>query len=154
MLSWMRRAFQPAGVPLLLFFTHTIRHHRSGPSLSNDKTSGPSLHSLYCSSEVGRSCWSGVGGGRRFSSGAFVLVPLFHHKHAPSYKRAYNSQGKCRQIAPVNEPWLHKISRLCHPVIKLNDISPGSKESKVTVNSEITFTLRGLTASKLTNVTH
>lgn len=39
---------------------------RTGPSLSNDKTSGPSLHSLYCSSEVGRSCWSGVGGGGGF----------------------------------------------------------------------------------------
>lgn len=38
------------------------------------------------------------------SSGAFVLVPVFYHKHTHSCKRTYNSQGKWRQMT---NPWLY-----------------------------------------------
>lgn len=72
-------------------------------SLCNDKTSSPSLHSQHCSSEVGQPCWS-ESEERFSSSGAFVLVPVFYHKHTHSCKRTYNSQGKWRQMT---NPWLY-----------------------------------------------
>lgn len=69
---------------VLRFFPRVMKRPptRTGlsTSLRNDITSSPRLHSQHCSSEVG-SPVDQESDQRFSSSGAFVLVPVFYHKH-------------------------------------------------------------------------
>lgn len=88
--------------------------------LHNDITSSLSLHSQHCSPQMGSPVDQESEESFFSSSGAFVLVPVFHHKHTHSCNCMYCSQGSEDKWPSLDYTW--QDLNFSSPLIKVNYI--------------------------------